>query len=63
MKNIKVIKYELAKPLTLITNQALGTGIFPEKLKITEVIPIFKQGEDPNLNYYRQISLDITCHL
>ena len=43
IKHIKVIKYELAKPLTLITNQVLSSGIFPDKLKIAKVIPIFKK--------------------
>ena len=43
IKHIKVIKYELAKPLTLITNQVLSSGIFPDKLKIAKVTPIFKK--------------------
>ena len=43
IKHIKVIKYELAKPLTLITNQVLSSGIFPDKLKIAKVIPIFEK--------------------
>ena len=41
IKHIKVIQYELAKPLTLITNQVLSSGIFPDKLKIAKDIPIF----------------------
>ena len=45
IKHIKVIQYELVKPLTLITNQVLGTGIFPDKLKIAKVISIFKKGD------------------
>ena len=57
IKDIKVIKYELAKPLTLITNQVLSSGIFPDKLKIAKVIPIFKKGDDTDVNNYRAISL------
>ena len=57
IKHIKVIKYELAKPLTLITNQVLSSGIFPDKLKIAKVIPIFKKGDDTDINNYRPISL------
>ena len=57
IKHIKVIKYELAKPLTLNTNQVLSSGIFPDKLKIAKVIPIFKTGDDTDVNNYRPISL------
>ena len=44
------MQYELVKPLTLTTNQVLGTGIFPDKLKIAKVIPIFKKGDDAEVN-------------
>ena len=47
------------KPITLIINQTLNTGIFPEKLKIAKVIPIHKDKNlDTNiLNNYRPISI------
>ena len=44
---LKLIKPVLTKSLTLITNQILTTGIFPDKLKTAQVIPIYKKGEDP----------------
>ena len=37
----------MIKPLTLVINQTLVTGIFPEKLKIAKVSPFFK-----NILYY-----------
>ena len=47
----------LSKPLTLIINQTLTSGIFPEKLKSSKVIPIFTSGEVSCISNYRPISL------
>ena len=49
----------LYKPLTIIINQSLITGIFPDNLKTAKVIPIYKEkGLDINsLNSYRPISI------
>ena len=41
---LKDITYLISKPLTLIINQCLETGIFPSKLKIAKVIPILKKA-------------------
>ena len=56
-KLLKAIKHEVYKPLTLIINQTLSTGIFPEGLKIAKVKPLYKKGDKTNLNNYRPISL------
>ena len=44
-KLLKVVKPDLISPLTNIVNQTLSTGIFPDRLKIAKVIPIYKKGE------------------
>ena len=55
-KLLKLIEPEIIKPLTLLINQMLNTGQFPDKLKVAKVIPIFKN--DPTLfTNYRPISL------
>jgi hypothetical protein len=54
---LKIIKYELYKPITLIINQSLKTGIFPDKLKIAKVIPLFKKGDNSIFENYRPISI------
>ena len=43
--------------LTLIVNQSLHSGIFPYKLKIAKIIPIFKKNDNHLLENYRPISL------
>ena len=50
---LKSVKPALRQSLRLITNQILTTGIFPDKLKISKVVPIYKKGENTQLCNYR----------
>ena len=54
---VKKLKDLLIYPLATIINQSLSTGIFPDKLKIAKIIPLFKKNEDNDMNNYRPISL------
>ena len=54
---LKYIKYEIRKSLTLIINQMMTTGIFPDAFKKSKITPIFKKGESSLLINYRPISL------
>ena len=56
-KNLKVIAPVIIKPLTLLINPVLNTGIFTDKLKIAKVIPIYKKGDPQLFENYRPISL------
>jgi len=47
----------LLSPLTYITNKILSTGIFPDRLKFSEVKPIYKDGNALDFSNYRPISL------
>ena len=54
---LKQIKTEISPSITLIVNQCLTTGIFPNKLKIAKVVPVFKKGDKDLLNNYQPISM------
>ena len=56
-KHLKAATNLLAKPLTLLINQMLNTGIFPSKLKQSKVTPIFKAKDKELLSIYRPISV------
>jgi hypothetical protein len=40
-----------------LINLSLSTGVFPDKLKIAQIIPIYKSGESDSVTNYRPISL------
>ena len=56
-KLLKSIKGEISKPLTIIINECLETGIFPDALKVAKVKPLYKKGDNCCFNNYRPISL------
>ena len=47
----------IACPLSIIINQSLCTGIFPKKLKLAKVIPLYKKDDEKSFGNYRPISL------
>ena len=57
MKLIKSLKAYLSRPLSLIINQSFCTGIFPDKLKIAKITPLFKKGDELIVDNYRPISV------
>ena len=56
-KLLKYILNEICKPLTLVVNQCLQTGIFPGDMKLAKVIPNYKKGDSFNMSNYRPISI------
>ena len=57
MKLVKYMKNLIALPISVIVNQMLLTGIFPDRLKLTKVTPIFKKDDKISFTIYRPISL------
>ena len=47
----------ICKPLAHICNGSFKTGVFPTRLKIAKVIPMFKSGIKIEVTNYRPISL------
>ena len=56
-KLLKEIGPIISQHLCLIINQSLCTGIFPDRLKLAKVIPLFKKGDKLLFENYRPISL------
>ena len=54
---IKLISKYISAPITNICNKAFSTGIYPDILKISKVIPIHKKESKIEVSNYRPISL------
>ena len=54
---LKASKHVICNPLTLIINQTLTSGVFPDTLKIAKIIPLFKTGDITLLENYRPLSI------
>ena len=57
---LKKIELELSPKLTDMFNQSLSNGIFPDLMKIAEIVPLFKSKDKTLTENYRPISLLIT---
>ena len=54
---LKSCSNAIAKPLAIIINCSLSQGVFPDKLKIAKVCPVFKSGDKEIIQNYRPISI------
>ena len=52
IKLLKLLKNEISKPLTLIINQMITSGIFPDDLKTAKIIPLYKKGDINSITNY-----------
>jgi hypothetical protein len=57
IKMLKLSAPYILSPLTHIFNKILNKGIFPDRLKFSEVRPIYKKGTETDFANYRPISL------
>ena len=56
-KLLETISPVIAAPLAHIIMQSLCTGIFPDRLKIAKVIPLYKKVDPHIVDNYRPIYL------
>ena len=56
-KLLKEIENVVSRPLSIMNNQSLCTGIFPDRLKIAKVIPLYKKDDNKLFGNCRPISL------
>lgn len=55
-KRIKLAADPPSAPFTQIYNQSIETGIVPNVLKVSQVTPVYKNGDITDPGYYRPIS-------
>ena len=57
MKILKTFSPLISSPLSQIINESFQCGIFPDKMKLAKVIPLFKKDCPLTAFNYRPISL------
>ena len=57
VKLLKAVVRTTATALAHILNLSFDTGVYPDKLKISHIIPVFKAGDAMLCNNYRPISI------
>ena len=54
---LKSLSQQLLVPLCIVFNKSMAEGIFPEKMKISEIIPLYKTKDKHLMTNYRPVSL------
>ena len=57
IRAIKLVSHLINEPLSIIYNKSFTTGVFPDKLKLAKVIPLFKNGVRTLVKNYRPVSI------
>lgn len=54
---IKKLECEIAAPMTLVINNCINQGLFPDQMKIAKVVPLHKKGSTASCDNYRPVSV------
>ena len=55
---LKLLKHDISEPISFLINRSFTTGVFPSALKVSKVVPVFKNKGSPLVvSNYRPISL------
>ena len=57
---LKQLNSSISYPLSIIFNQPLSNGVFPKKMKLAKIVPLFKGKEEDMVVNYRLVSLLMT---
>ena len=58
---VKICGPSIYKPLEIIFNECLKTGVFPSEWKLGNIVPVHKKGDKRMLQNYRPVSLLSIC--
>ena len=47
------------EPFTYLINKSIAQGVFPDELKLAQVVPIFKACDEQLVQHYKPISVNI----
>ena len=57
---LKKLKESVITPLSIIFNKSLEEGVFPDEMKLADIVPLFKNQDRSECTNYRPISLLLT---
>jgi hypothetical protein len=57
LRILKLSAHYISSPLNYICNKVMQLGIFPDRLKYSEIKPLYKKSDESLISNYRPISL------
>ena len=59
---LKYVSDIISLPLATLLNVSVSLGVYPAKLKLSKIVPVFKFGDEFDANNYIPISLLSNCN-